>query len=122
MKSIKSACVGSVASVMCSIDSNPKARCKAFSYGFLSTRVPRFVRRLTAGSDLHRFWLRGSMTKTLDIDGTCYAREGRKLPFRIDLRDYPTPVPQEFYLALSMMLLVVTTVGFALSLRPFFAG
>lgn len=122
MKSIKTALLGLVASVLNSIDSNPKVRCKAFSYGFLSTRVPRFVRRLTAGSDLHRFWVRGTMTKLFDIDGTCFASEGRKLPFRIEPRDYPMPVPQEFYLALSGMFLMVTVVGLLHSLRPYFAG
>lgn len=120
MKTIKSALLRTVASVCNSIDLNPKVRCKAFSYGFLSTRVPRFVRRLTAGSDLHRFWLRGSMTKMFDIDGKCYASEGRQLPFTIDLRDYPKPIPQEVYLILSTMLLMVVTVGFVCSLRPFF--
>lgn len=122
MKTIKNALLRPVASVLRSIDANPKVRCKAFSYGFLSTRIPRFVRRLTAGSDLHRFWLRGSMTKGLDIDGTCYASEGRQLPFTIDLRDYPKGIPQEFYLAMSAILLMVTLVGFLLSLRPYFVG
>jgi len=118
MKSIKTALLSFIASVLRSLDANPKARCKAFTYGFLS-RVPRFIRRLTAGSDLHRIWLRGSMTKMYDIDGNCFASEGRKLPFKIDPRDYPTPVPPEFYLFLCTALKLVLSVSFWLSLRPF---
>lgn len=45
MKSIKTALLSFTASVLRSLDSNPKACCKAFAYEFLS-RVPRCIRRL----------------------------------------------------------------------------
>lgn len=122
MKTIKNALLNRVQSIVRTLDENPKARLKAFSCGFLSMRTPRFARRLAAGSELHRFWLRGKMTKCLDINGRCYAAEGRLLPFQVEIREFPILAPQEFWLVLSGMFLLFTTVGFALSLRPVFVG
>ena len=122
MKTIKNALLNRVQSIVRTLDENPKARLKAFSYGFLSSRTPRFARRLAAGSELHRFWLRGKMTKCLDVNGRCYAAEGRLLPFQVEIREFPILIPQEFWLALSGICLMITTLGFVLSLRPFFVG
>ncbi|MPQ71534.1 hypothetical protein [Pseudomonas sp. MWU12-2323] len=122
MKSIKAAVLNRVQSVIRVLDSKPQVRLKAFSCGFLSIRTPRFIRRLAAGSELHRFWLRGKMTKCLDVNGRCYAAEGRLLPFQVEFRNFPILIPQEFFLVLSIMFLMFTTVGFVCSLRPLFAS
>jgi ribosomal protein L44E len=122
MKFIKNAVKNCARTLVYRVDSMSQARSKAFSYGFLSARIPRFLRRLAGKSQLHRFWLRGKMTKRLDLSGRCFAADGRQLPFQIEPRDFPILVPQEFWLALSGMFLIIVIAGFVLSLQPAFTG
>ena len=53
-----------------------------FERGFIGNGVPRFVRRLLAGTSLHRSWVRGRITHSVDFKGRCAAFDGHMHRFK----------------------------------------
>ncbi|MCF5371354.1 hypothetical protein [Pseudomonas syringae] len=107
MKNIKLAVQRHLQSLTSALDESPKICHRAFKTGFFHSYVPRTFRRLLAGSEVHRYWVRGKLTKCLKLDGSCYAAEGRKLPFSVDLCQMPEPFRLDIKLVLSLMLMFV---------------
>ena len=111
MKYIKLAVQRHLQSLTSALDKSPKVCHRAFKTGFYHAYAPRTLRRLLAGSDVHRYWVRGKLTVCLLSDGSCFAAEGRKLPFSVDLCQMPVPIGLDIKLAASLIFLVVTATG-----------
>jgi hypothetical protein len=60
---------------------------RAFDHGFIGYRTPRLLRRLIAGTAVHRHWLRGTLTHCVHPNGQCEASCGRLLPFNAFCRN-----------------------------------
>lgn len=74
-----------VKKLMTRLDQSPSLCRKAFNFGLLDVSVPRAMRRLVAGSQSHRYWVRGQMAKNVSLHTRSLA--SLRAPLRITETD-----------------------------------